>query len=55
MNEVYQSDAYIQYATEQASQTEAYFNLGGDSTNTTNTANTADTGDEADDSASITQ
>jgi hypothetical protein len=52
MNEVYQSDAYIQYATEQASQTEAYFNLGGDSTNT---ANTADTGDEADDSASITQ
>ena len=49
MNEVYQSDAYIQYATEQAAQTEAYFNLGGDS------ANTADTGDEADDSASITQ
>ena len=47
MNEVYESDAYIQYATEQAAQTEAYFGLG-DETATDST-------DEIDDSESITQ
>jgi hypothetical protein len=44
MNEVYESEAYIQYATEQAAQTEAYFGLGDEAAT-----------DETDDSASIEQ
>ena len=49
MNEVYQSEAYIKYASEQADQTVEYFNsLAGDS----DTANTADS--SADESENIT-
>jgi protein-disulfide isomerase len=44
MNEVYQSEAYVQYATEQTAQTESYFGLG-DGTATV---------DETDDTPSIT-
>ena len=49
MNEVYQSDAYVKYATEQAAQTENYFGLGEDS------ADAANTGNETDSSANIAQ
>ena len=45
MNEVYQSEAYVQYATEQTAQTESYFGLGD---------GTATATDEADDTPSIT-
>ena len=49
MNEVYQSDAYIDYAAEQAAQTENYFGLGEDS------ADAANAGNETDSSANIAQ
>lgn len=35
MNKVYESDAYVQYATENADQAEAYFGLSGETDNTT--------------------
>jgi hypothetical protein len=49
MNEVYQSDAYIDYAAEQATQTENYFGLGEGS------ADVADAENETDNSANIAQ